>query len=374
MFSKRLEFVEESGIRKMFNQVGELKDVIDLTLGQPDFKINDEIKAEACRAILNEKNRYTATNGILGLREMLYEKKKQEGWTIDLENLFVTSGTSGAIFLSFNTLLEQGDEVIITEPYYNEYKNLTYLCDAKPVFVNIYPEFTLTADKIKDKITSKTKLIVLNSPANPTGKIINKEEIIKIVELSKKHNIYVIVDLIYKDFLYIDKEIFPTEITEDYSNLIIIEGFSKTFSMTGWRLGYVVTNKNVIQQFTKIQQYTFLCAPSPFQYAGIKALEIGVNPNMSQEYMEKKNIVMELLSPYFQITDPEGAFYCFPKMPIGSASEFAKFCATDGGIMIVPGTAFSQYDTNFRLSFATDNINLINGCKRLIRKITAFQK
>jgi len=362
MVSKRMNKIDSSGIRKVFNLATRLENPINLSIGQPDFDVPQQIKQEAIRAINTGFNRYTQTEGILALRERVSEKlKEKNNINVTAEDILITSGVSGGLFLAFYALLDRQDEAIIFDPYFTMYKHLINFIEAVPRYINTYPDFNLNIDQVKNAITEKTKVIVINSPGNPTGKTYSKKELEAIANLAKEKDLVIISDEVYEEFMYDEK---PFSIASIYDKTITLNGFSKTYAMTGWRLGYAAGPGEIIQEMSKLQQYSFVCAPSFAQAAGIKALECDVSEYIGQ-YRKKRDLVYEGLKDHFKVTKPGGGFYIFPRIEGITATAFVEK-AIAKRVLIIPGNVFSEEDTHFRLSFATSNETLKRGIEVLI--------
>lgn len=362
MISKRMSKIDSSGIRKVFNLAKVLENPINLSIGQPDFDVPDQLKQEATNAINAGFNKYTQTQGILELREKVSQKLKEKN-NIDAspEDILVTCGVSGGLFLAFYTLLDPQDEAIIFDPYFTMYKHLINFIDGVPVYVNTYPDFSLKIDKVKDAISEKTKVIVINSPSNPTGKAYSKNELELIAQVAEENDLVVISDEVYEEFMY-EKEHFS--IGSIYDKTVTLNGFSKTYAMTGWRIGYATGPSEIIQEMSKLQQYSFVCAPSFAQVAAIKALEYDVSEYI-KEYRQKRDLIYNGLKDYFKVEKPDGGFYIFPQLNGITATAFVeKAIAKD--LLIIPGNVFSEQDTNFRLSFAASNEMIERGIEVLI--------
>ena len=365
LISARAREVDSSGIRKVFDLAAKLKDPINLSIGQPDFDVPEPLKEAAIRAIREGKNRYTPTQGIPELIAQFKKKVTQEiGWPSP--EVLVLSGTSGGIVLIMLATLNPGDEVLFLDPYFVMYRHLPKLCGAVPVAVDSYPDFRLHADRLEVAITPRTKLLILCSPNNPTGIALTPDELRAAADLAKKHNLLVISDEIYDAFSYGPHHSIASFLPDQ---CIVLKGHSKTYGMTGWRLGYAAAGggaaKAVLEQMTKLQQYTFVCAPSMVQYAAAEALAESAPPiDMTpfvKAYQKKRDRVMEMLGDVFEIAQPGGAFYAFPKVPGGiSATEFVQK-AIDKNVLIIPGCVFSGRDTHFRLSYATSDQKLEQG-------------
>ena len=363
MIASRMCKLDASGIRKVFDLAASMTDPINLSIGQPDFDVPGPVREAAVEAIRLGKNRYTVTQGIPELHEALRKKIVAEK-TFEPDGLLVTSGVSGALLLSFLVLVEDGDEVLIPDPYFVMYKHLVNLCNGVPVFVDTYPDFQVTADRLATHVTSKTRMILLNSPANPTGALIPQAEIEKIAALARKHNLLVVSDEIYDCFTY-DGE--AKSIGAIYPNTLVMGGFSKSHAMTGWRLGYVTGPKDVIQEMTKLQQFSFVCAPSFAQFAGLKALETDTHEYL-ESYRRKRDMIFEgLRDAGYEVEKPGGAFYIFPKAPWGTDHEFVAE-AIRNQLLIIPGSVFSEKTTHLRISYAATDETIRRGLE-VLRKL-----
>lgn len=351
--NKRVKAMNVSGVRKMFELASKMKNPIDLSLGLPDFDVPEVVKEEAIKSIKNGLNRYTSTTGIKELKQKILEKLKKENNIIaDEEQIIVTSAGSGALSIIFTTIINEGDEIIVVEPYFVAYKELIIQNGGIPIYAKTKEDFSLDLESLKNKINNKTKAIVINSPNNPSGKVYSKEELKKLADIARKSDILVISDEIYEKFCY-DKKHFS--IGSIYKNTITINGFSKSHAMTGWRVGYVIGPKEIIREAIKVQQFNFVCAPTPFQYAAIKALECDVSDHV-KKYKAKRDIIYKGLKNNYKLIQPEGAFYAFLKYPY-TPERFMDNCLKNN-LLIVPGTAFSRSDTHFRISFANKNETL----------------
>lgn len=358
--SKRARAVDASGIRKVFDLAAKMKDPINLSIGLPDFDAPDIVKDAAIDAIRRGDNRYTQTQGIAPLRERLRKDLSAELGR-DVGDVLITSGVSGGLLLAILAVIDPGDEAVFLDPYFVMYKHLLTVAGGKAAIVDSYPDFRFHADRVEKAITPRTKMLMLNSPSNPTGVVLSEGEIRDAVALAKKHNLLLLSDEIYEPFLYDQKRgqslYSPAAI---YENTLILRGFSKSHALTGWRLGYAAGPAEVIAQMTKLQQYTFVCAPSPLQHAALKAMDVSMTDAVDA-YRRKRDIVCEKLSRKFEIVRPSGAFYIFPKAPNGKASEFVTE-AIKNNVLIIPGNVFSDRDTHFRISYATTDEKLAQGC------------
>jgi aspartate/methionine/tyrosine aminotransferase len=358
--SRRAAAVDASGIRKVFDLAAKLSDPINLSIGLPDFDVPDPAKEAAIDSIRAGHNRYTQTQGIAPLRERLRKDLSAE-FGRDVGDALITSGVSGALLLAIMATIDPGDEAVFLDPYFVMYKHLLTMAGGKSVPVDSYPDFRFHADRVERAITARTKLLILNSPSNPTGIVMGEEEIRSAVEIARKHRLLIISDEIYEPFLYDAPRGLPSA-AKIYDGTLVLRGFSKSHAMTGWRLGYAAGPVEIISQMTKLQQYTFVCAPTPFQHAALHALDIDMT-NAVAAYRRKRDMVVELLSRKFEVAKPQGAFYIFPKAP-GSGSEFVAR-AIEKNVLIIPGNVFSERDTHFRISYATSDDKLRMGCEIL---------
>jgi len=357
----RMHRIDASGIRKVFDLAANMKDPINLSIGQPHFDTPDAIKAAMKRAVDEGHNAYSQSQGIKPLLEKL------QG-SIDVEyahpdrKAFVTCGTSGGLMLTLLTLLNPGDEVIIFDPFFVMCKHLTTLAGGVPVFIDTYPDFRLDLDKVRAAITDRTKLILFNSPANPTGHVASEEEVKGLAELAAERNIALLSDEIYRSFCYDGEFLSPAKWNE---NTIVIDGFSKSHSMTGWRIGWCHGPAEIIQQMIKLQQFTFVCSPHPVQWAGVEAWDYDVSSRVV-EYQGKRDFMQSELGKHYEIHGAGGAFYMFLKAPGGSGTEFVKQ-AIENNLLIIPGNVFSRQDSHFRISYAADEQTLQRGAEILKR-------
>ncbi len=361
--AERAKLIDASGIRKVFALAGSMKDPVNFSIGQPDFDVPEPLKEEAINAIRKGQNKYSQTAGDAVLKKRIAEQVQNEfGWPNPA--VLISSGVSGGLLLAFLALINPEDEVIIPDPYFVIYKHVINMLGGRCVFVDSYPNFELPIEKIADAITDKTKMIILNSPCNPTGVVYSKEQIKRLAEVAAEKDILVLTDEIYEKFCY-DGEC--PSIANYYEKTLLLRGFSKSYAMTGWRLGYVAAGealKNVIEEMTKIQQYTFVCAPGPFQKAAIAALDYKIS-DLVDSYKSKRNLLYDGLKDKFELIKPGGAFYAFIKAPGGSGSKFVEK-AIANNVLIIPGNVFSEKDTHFRISYATSDTKIQEGIEILL--------
>ncbi|UCD51347.1 MAG: aminotransferase class I/II-fold pyridoxal phosphate-dependent enzyme [Phycisphaerales bacterium] len=364
LVAERTSLIDASGIRKVFALAAELKDPVNFSIGQPDFDVPEPLKQEAIKAIEAGLNRYSQTAGEKDFQDEIAARMSAEfGW--DHPAVLVTSGVSGGLLLAFMALIDPGDEVIMTDPYFVMYKHVVHLVGGKCVFVDAYPDFGLPVEGIANAITDKTKMIIVNSPCNPTGLVYPEEQIKALAQIARDKDVLVLTDEIYEQFCYDGP---CASIANHHEKVLLMRGFSKSYAMTGWRLAYVAAPASlrpVIEEMTKIQQYTFVCAPTPFQRAALAALDYDVS-DLVANYAVKRDLLYEGLKHDFELTKPGGAFYAFVKAPGGSATEFVTD-AIKNNVLIIPGNVFSEKDTHFRISFATTDEKIRQGVEILRR-------
>lgn len=355
----RSQGIEVSGIRKVFDLGKSLKNPVNLSIGQPHFPVPEPIKTAAKAAIDGDKNGYTVTQGAAEFLARL-QADTAKRFPNQSRSHLVTSGTSGGLLLALFAVVNPGDEVIVLDPYFVSYPNMIHLAGGVTVTVDSYPDFQLDADKIAAKITPKTKAVILCSPANPTGAVLAPGAMMSVAALCRDRGILLISDEIYRAFHYDTPPRSPAEFDE---NVLVVEGFGKTYGITGWRLGYVHGPKAIVEEMTKLQQLTFVCAPSMVQYAGIAAMDYDVT-SIIVDYKRKRDLMVAGLRDKYRFAIPAGAFYLFAEAPGGKATEFVHRCI-DHNLLCIPGNVFSKRDTYFRLSYAASDETLLRGIEIL---------
>ncbi len=357
--AERTKAFDSSGIRKVFDLAAKLKDPVNLSIGQPDFDVPKPIRDACIQAIENGKNSYSPTQGLSALREKL-QGEVQNRYAHADRDVFVSSGTSGGLVLAILSMVNPGDEVIIFDPYFVMYEPLVQLVGGTPVLIDTYPDFAIDLDRVTSAITPRTKMILFNSPANPTGIVASAREVEGLAKLAAEHEIVLVSDEIYSQFCYDETFLSPAQFNDQ---TLVIDGFSKSHAMTGWRLGFVHGPSHIIQTMIKLQQYTFVCAPQPAQWAGIAARDFDTTELM-EAYRTKRNRIVEGLRDDYDIVAPGGAFYVFPRVPHGSGTDFVTR-AIENNLLIIPGKIFSERDTHFRISYAADDRTLDRGIEIL---------
>jgi aspartate/methionine/tyrosine aminotransferase len=359
--AQRTSHIEVSGIRKVFELARTLKDPIDLSIGQPDFDVPQPIKKAAQDAIERGKNAYTISQGIPELRTKIQAELKNRYGHADRE-VMITSGSTGGLLLALLATVDPGDEVIVLDPYFVLYPHLIRIAGGSAVFVDTYPGFDVDVDKVRSVITSRTKAIFINSPCNPTGMVYSSDRLRDLAMVARERQLLLLSDEIYESYCYDSPFHSPAEFNED---VLVFDGFSKKYGMTGWRLGYAHGPKRLIEEMTKLQQFTFVCPPSVVQHAGVAALNYDPSATMVA-YRRKRDLMVEGLGEKFDLAFPKGAFYVFPRAPWGTGTEFVAE-AIRNDLLAIPGCVFSRRDTHFRLSFAAPDRDLQRGIEVLNR-------
>ena len=366
--------IKPSGIRKFFDIVTEMKDAISLGVGEPDFDTPWHIRDEGIYSLEKGRTFYTSNSGLKELKEEIchYTKSKQ-GVTYDPNN---EVGGSEAIDIGLRAMLNPGDEVLIPQPSYVSYEPCAVLAGGVPVIIELKGEneFRLTAQELEDAITDKTKVLILPFPNNPTGAIMERKDLEAIAEVIRRHDIFVMSDEIYAELTYKEKHVSIVEIEGMQERTILINGFSKAFAMTGWRLGYACGPREIVEQMTKIHQFAIMCAPTTSQYAAVEALRNGDDDvkEMRMAYNQRRRYLLNAFQEMgLECFEPFGAFYVFPCIKeFGMTSdEFASRFLAEEKVAVVPGTAFGNCGEGYlRISYAYSLDNL----KVAIGKLAAF--
>lgn len=335
----------------------------DLSVGQPDFDVSRRIKDTAARAILEEPGGYVSAYGMLDLREkcaQAFEKRHQIAVLPD--QVVVTPGSSAALFIAMRVLVSPGDEVIIFDPYFPGYKACAELVGAKAVFVKTGSDFIPNPDDLERAITKKTKLIIINTPNNPSGAVYPESVMRRLAEIAKKHDIFILSDEVYEEFVYEGSHVGCASF---YDRVITLKSFSKTYAMTGWRVGYAVGPLEIIRMIALVNQYLFACIPPFVQRAALSALDLDVRHHVEQ-YRNKRNMIWDGLKDHFSLVKPSGAYYALVKTPI-EEQTFVKRLLEEK-IVVFPGSMFSEQPGSIRLSFAVPDDRL-RGAISLLQKL-----
>ena len=351
----RMRHIDASGIRKAFDMAKSMKDPINLSIGLPDFDVAEPVKQAGIAAIESGFNAYTVTQGIPELRGKLQAQVDDEFSHSDRQVL-ITSGSSGALLLALCCVVDPGDEVILFDPYFVMYRHLVTLAGGTTVTVDTYPDFRIDVERVAAAITPRTKAVLVNSPNNPTGAVATDAEMKALAELCRRRDVLLISDEVYKSFCYDRPFAGPARWNDD---TLVVDGFSKAYGMTGWRLGYAHGPTALIQEMAKLQQFSYICAPSIVQKAGVVALDQDLTTQIDT-YRHKRDAVVSALHEHFALPALEGAFYAFFPAPWGTGSEFVAE-AIHHNLLIIPGNVFSKNDTHVRISYAVDDTTLARG-------------
>ena len=375
--------IKPSGIRKFFDVVSEMKDAISLGVGEPDFETPWHIREEGIYSLEKGKTHYSSNAGIKELRvEICKYLKRRFNLEYDpLTETLVTIGGSEAIDMALRVMLEEGDEVILPQPSYVSYEPCVIMAGGKPVIVELKEEdeFKLTKQELLDAITDKTKILILPFPNNPTGSVMAKEELAELVDIIIEKDIFVISDEIYAELTYGEKHVSIASFPGMKERTVVINGFSKAYAMTGWRLGYAVGPEVIIKQILKLHQFAIMCAPSTSQYAAVEALRNG-DPDvemMCEAYDGRRRFLLhEFRRMGLSCFEARGAFYVFPCIKsLGMTSEeFATKLLMEEKVAVVPGTAFGDCGEGFlRISYAYSIENLKKALERIERFVRAHK-
>lgn len=381
--SERIVEIPFSGIRKFFDIAAEMTDVISLGVGEPDFDTPWHIRDEGIYSLERGKTAYTSNAGLKELKIEIakyLERRFQIHYDYDKE-MMVTVGGSEAIDVALRAMLDPGDEVLIPQPSYVSYVPCTILANGIPVIINLKEEneFRLTAEELEAAITPKTKVLIMPFPNNPTGAIMERKDLEAVAEVVKKHDLYVISDEIYAELSYLENHVTIASLPGMQERTVLINGFSKSYSMTGWRLGYACAPKVILEQMLKIHQYAIMCAPTTSQYAAVEAVRNGDADvvAMREEYDGRRRYLMHRFEEMgLQCFEPYGAFYAFPSIQeFGITSdEFATHLLKEKKVVVVPGTAFGECGEGFlRISYAYSLDKLKEALDRMEEFVTELR-
>ena len=359
LLSRRVLDMDASGIRRAFELGASLENPINLSIGQPHFPVPQRLKEAAIEAIQDDRNGYSLSGGIAPLQAAVRRHLQRVlGWDPDDPgtDVIVTSGTSGALLLSAMALIDPGDEAIIPDPWFVIYPQLGPLTGGRIVPCDTYPDFRMTADRVAPLITDRTKFVLVNSPGNPTGTVLTQAELDDLRSLCRSRGVQLITDEIYDEFVFPDALGVDGSVPSPARNapdVLVIRGFGKTYGCTGWRMGYAAGPSWLVAEMRKLQQFTFVCAPTPLQWGVIPSLELSLEAEL-EGYRRRRDRVVEALSPLTELSHPGGAFYCFFRIPehLGMTGEAFVEKAVEHRVLLVAGGVFSARDTHVRLSFA----------------------
>ena len=382
--SKMIVDIKPSGIRKFFDIVSEMEDAISLGVGEPDFATPWRIRDEAIYSLEQGRTFYTSNAGLKELKEEIshYLNRKYDMYYEPKDEIVITVGGSEAIDIALRAMLDPGDEVLIPQPSYVSYEPCTILAGGVPVTIALKEEneFRLTRQELEEAITEKTKILILPFPNNPTGAVMERADIEAIAQVVIDHDLFVLTDEIYSELCYLDDYCSIASLPGMKERTVYINGFSKAFAMTGWRLGYACAPKPILEQLLKIHQFAIMCAPTTSQYAAIKALQECDEEvlAMKEEYNGRRRyLVKRFKDMKLQCFEPFGAFYIFPSIKeFGiSSDEFATRFLQEKNVAVVPGTAFGECGEGFlRISYAYSLENLKEALDRMEEFIGELRK
>ena len=374
MVSSRLSNISQSATISMNLKAEELrktgKKVYNFSLGEPDFNTPDNIIDFAFKAARNGKTHYTPSKGVLELREKIARKfKEMNNISADPANIIVTP-TKFSVSLAIMSLLEEGDNVLLPMPYYVSYPDIVKLYGGVPRGVKTNADYSFDYEALEKAVDGKTKALIFSNPCNPTGKVYGENEIRNLCDFVIEHGLYLISDEIYEDLSFEKRPFSPASIPEMADKTITLSGFSKSYAMTGWRIGYMLANPEIIRASDIIQQQTMTCATSVSQYAAIAALDDRETPRRFRDaFMKRRDLIMKSLSGIdgLSFVKPEGAFYLFPEYDLEMTSnDMSMKLLEDVQVIVTPGSAFGeQGEKHFRISYATSDENIIEGSRRI---------
>lgn len=371
--------MEKGAIRVMFDKAKKVSGSINLGIGEPDLDTPIEIIEEGCKALHSGKTRYTANAGIIELRTEIAKYLNRYNFSVDPESeIIVTVGGMGALAICLLVTITPGNEVLLQDPQWLNHFSQVKFCGGKPILVPVYEkdEFKISAESIKKRITSKTKILMLNSPNNPTGAVLNYAALKEIAKLANEYDLLVISDEVYSTFVYDDAKHFSIASFDGMKErTIVVNSFSKSFAMTGWRIGFAAGNKQVIEKMIRLQENLVACANASSQYAAIKALKIfNKTDKMLEIYKKRRDIIVDGLNSIEGIScyKPKGSFYVFPNVKkINKNSEaIANELLEKAKVITIPGSAFGPHGEGYlRMSYANSEENLMEAVRRIKKYI-----
>ncbi len=363
-FPERMSVVLPSGIRKLFDEGRRRPDCVDLSIGQADFDVPEPIKAATVAAIEEGCGRYSPTEGFSELVSAITTHLRDDFGLPDGEQVMTTSGASGALTLALMALVGPDDEVLMPDPHFVIYRNLALIAGARPIYHDIYPDFRLYPERVEEAITDRTRVLILNSPANPTGACAAAEDLEAVAEICVRRGVFVISDELYETFIYEGQHATIKRHLSEQS--LLIGGLSKSYGMAGWRLGWAAGSPALIDKMRTLQQFMYTCPPTLVQKGALAAFGLDMSEQL-RNYRRKRDMVFNgLRKAGYEVVKPQGAFFIFPQVPCGNDLEFTA-AAAKRGVLVVPGSAFSQRNTHFRISFAVPDETLERGIERLGR-------
>ncbi len=382
--SRRAGSLRASGIRRILQRAATMPDAVNLTIGQPDFAVPENVQRAAVDAIQSGRNGYSPNAGDPHLLDRIRQDLARDlGWSFgdpDGPGVLATTGTSGALTLAYLALLDPGDECIIPDPYFVSYPELATMCGASAVLCDTGEDGEMTAERVEPLITSRTRFVLFNTPANPNGVVASKRTCADLLDLCRSRGVVLLSDEIYDAFAFPESRTdacagdpairrcpSPARLPGAEDTVLLIRGFGKTFGCTGWRLGYAAGPGWLVEAMVKFHQYTFVCAPTPLQHGAAACFDADMDP-VVLEYQKRRDMIVERLGGLTHIAPPGGAFYAWVKVPehLGMTGEQFTELAAGHGVLVVNGGVFSSKDTHFRISYATDPAKLAQGLDTLV--------
>jgi aminotransferase len=384
VISERANRLSPSGIRKFFDLLAGMEGVISLGVGEPDYATPWHISEAAVKSLERGNTMYTSNSGIPELRELTARHLKEK-YNVEYDpssEILMTVGVSEALDLAMRAILNPGDEVIMTDPHYVAYDSCVILAEGKPVMVPTYASnnFAVEAGDIEAKITKKTRAVLIGFPSNPTGAVMPREKLLKLADVARRHNLIVISDEIYARLTYDTEHTCYASLPGVKGSAILLNGFSKAYAMTGWRIGYAAAPKEIIAAMTKIHQYTIMSAPTPAQVAAIEALKTG-EPDvveMVADYNRRRKVIVKGLNDIgLMCYEPKGAFYAFPSITCTgmTSEEFSEKLLMEEKVAVVPGSAFGACGEGYvRCCYATSLADIEEALRRMGRFVKKYGK
>jgi aspartate aminotransferase/aminotransferase len=364
-FADRLIQVKTSGIRELFDRARDLPDAVDLSIGMADFDVPDEVKAATIEAVRGRCGGYGVTQGDPDLVARTRAFLEGRFGLHEDEEILMTSGVSGGLTLALFALVNPGDEVLIPDPHFVIYRSLAHLAGGTPVPYEVYPDFRLREDELRRRITPRTRVLLLNSPANPTGAVLTAEEVEAAARLAEEHDLVVLSDELYEPFVYEGEHVTIKRFLG--GRALLLGGFSKSHGMAGWRLGWAAGDPELIDRMRMLQQYVYVCPPTLVQRGALAAFDVDLSGHVA-DYRRKRDLIHDgLVDAGYECARPSGSFFAFPAVPEGE--DDLAFCerALGEGLVVVPGRAFSRRTTHVRLSFAVPDETLERAVEILAR-------
>jgi aspartate aminotransferase/aminotransferase len=358
-------------INRVMRAASKLSKPMNLSLGQPDSDVPELVKEAARDAIAAGRNSYAPPQGLPELRARLHHDLTAEIGR-DVGDILITSGVTGGLLLTLMASTNAGDEVIVLDPYFVLYRSLLDIIGVRVVSVDTYPNFRFDAARVQAAVSPRTKVLIVNSPNNPTGVVLTEAEVRAAAEVARLNNLLLISDEIYAAFVYDDAKRFPTPMRH-YDGTVLLRGFSKSHAMTGWRIGYASGPEAIIARMTSLALYLYGCAPTPFQHAALAALDVP-SVDLIGRYRRNRDLVVHQLKGHVEFALPQGGFYAFPPVPKNMSGTAFVDQAMRHDLVLFPGTAFSERDTHFRLSYCVAEGVLERACDMLVRLLETAPK